>query len=191
MLWPILTSEVPWSPGDHVTIRLRWRDDPSAPGGTDGRVHAGLPGRLEVTMRATILHDPDGVPWAQLLRKDGVSAARTGHTRSGEVQLSGCLTYESYEQWDQVPPTTGVVRRIRAFQLLHDRGADFWVPRPGIHRLIDILPGADSPADEDDVDPATLRLLSPEEYFALARDHLPQTEWQTQAYLTDLDVPGS
>ncbi|BBH69874.1 hypothetical protein ACTI_65590 [Actinoplanes sp. OR16] len=185
MTWPFFTGSAPlpapWSVGGTVTLRFLWQDDPGLP--ADLLLH-------DVPVRATTLRDDDGEPFAQLVEKDGLIAVRTGHTRPGEVRLTGCLTFDPWTAWHQVPPTTAMIRRIRSFDSLYDRGPDFWTARPGSHRLIDHATTADDdpPTDEDDVDPAGFELLSPEQYYARARHLLPETEWQTQGYLIDLEV---
>jgi hypothetical protein len=183
--WPVFTSSAavgPWSAGDHVEIRLRWRDDPALP--AELSLH-------DVPMRASTLRAADGVAWAQLVTSGALSAARTGHEQPGDLRLNGCLTYESYEQWEQVPVTAGTIRRIRVLELLHDRGDDFWVPRPDAYRLVDEVPGGDpEPAGDDTQVPEGVVLLSPEEYFVRARHLLPETEWQPQGLLIDLEVPS-
>ncbi|MFI5493468.1 hypothetical protein [Actinoplanes sp. NPDC051859] len=91
------------------------------------------------------------------------------------------------------PVTEGVVRRVRLVQDLHDRGTEEWVRRPGETRLIDLPdagPGGlrDDPQLDEDPDLDSLEIFSPEEYFRLVRDRLPEQQWQARGFLIDLEV---
>jgi hypothetical protein len=44
--------------------------------------------------------------------------------------------------------------------------------------------------DDWEPEPGTLQIMSPEEYFRLARDHLPVEQWQARGFLVDVEVAG-
>lgn len=188
--WPVWLGSTPldppWSVGDRVVTRLRWCDDPDLPD------HLAL---RKVRVRATVLRGADEQPWAHLVEADGLVAVRSGHHTSGEITISGCLSYDDLLRIvGDMPSTTGVVRRIRVVSYLYDRGADGWVRRPDAPRLTDV-PDA-SPARLSDGPPPEARapstgsfvFLSPEQHFQLARDRLPPQQWQAHGFLIDLEV---
>jgi hypothetical protein len=191
VLWPVLLGSeprlAPWSVGDLMTARLTWCDSPDLP---DEMV------LRDVDVHADVLRSVDGQPWAHLVRVGTVAAARAGRHEAGEVRISGCPAYDAYLQSnDQVPVTSGVVRRIRVVLRLHDRGVDRWIPRPGAVRVHDVPDTAanrlsdDRPTAATAPDPGTHVFLSPEQYFARDRDHLPPRQWQAHGFVVDVEVP--
>lgn len=197
MLWPVLLDSTPrdaiWSLGERVSTRLRWLDNPDLP--DDLLLH-------RVPVRASTLRNCHGQPWAQLIEAGDLLAVREGDQRSGEVALDGCLGFDAMlGVIGELPVTVGVVRRVRAVQELHDRGTDQWIRRPGAVRLLDVPdagpgrliddPSLYEPMPPDwEPEPGTMQILSPEQYFQLARDHLPAEQWQARGFLVDLDVAG-
>ena len=84
-------------------------------------------------------------------------------------------------------------------QDLHDRGTGEWIRRPGAVRLTDVPDACpshlrDDPSfdelmpDDGKPEPGTMQILSPEEYFRLARDQLPAEQWQARGFLVDWEV---
>lgn len=191
MLWPVLLDSHPreatWSVGERITTRLRWLDEPRLP--DDLVLH-------QVVVRAATLLDVDGDPWAQLIEAGDLVAVRQGDQRSGELRLDGCLGVDAYLRLiAELPATVGVVRRVR---LLHDRGADEWIRRPGAVRLTDV-PDASPERLRDEtclVEPPpesrAMRFMSATEYFRVNRDRLPAQQWQARGFLVDLNItsPG-
>lgn len=195
MLWPVLLDTAPrdtvWSLGERVSTLLRWLDDPDLP---DDLV------LQQVGLRASTLLGFDGQPWAQLIEAGDLRAVRDGDHRTGDVTLDGCLGFDAFLGIiGELPVTEGVVRRVRVLHDLHDRGTSEWVRRPGEVRLTDVPdacptrlrdePSSGEPMPDDwDPEPGTMQIMSPEEYFQLARDHLPAEQWQARGFLVDLDV---
>jgi len=194
MLWPVLLRTDPlgasWSLGERVSTRLRWLDEP------------GLPADLvlrHIGVRASPLIGADGQPWAQLIEAGGLRAVREGHRGAGDLTLDGCLGHDAFLRLvGGLPVTAGIVRRVRVVHALYDRGADGWIPSPGELRLTDVPdarpehlrddPDLDGPSAGAAPEPGTMVLLSPEEYFRIAYDRLPDQQWQAQGFLVDLDV---
>jgi hypothetical protein len=175
----------PWSVGDLVAARLRWCDNPNLP---DDMV------MRDVDMRAEVLRDGDGRPWADVVRAGAIAAARPGRKEAGEVRISGCLAYDAFLQsTDQVPVTSGVVRRVRVVLTLHDRGTHGWVPRAGAVRLREVpdtaVEGLRGEPPPTATAPGVLAFLSPEQYFDRYRDQLPARQWQARGFVVDLAVP--
>ena len=91
--------------------------------------------------------------------------------------------------------TSGVVHRIRVVLRLHDRGVDRWIRRPGAVRLHDVPDAAakrlsdDRPTTVSAPAPGTHVFLSPEQYFARYRDHVPPQRWQAHGFVVDVEVP--
>ncbi|WP_436536226.1 hypothetical protein [Actinoplanes sp. HUAS TT8] len=193
MLWPVLLDTSPrdtvWSVGERISTRLRWLDDPDLPDDLMLR---------HVALRAGALLDVDGEPWAQLLEAGDLRAIRAGVYETGEVTLDGCLGFDAFlGMINELPATVGVVRRVRVVRDLHDRGADEWIRRPGAVRLTDVPDASptrlsDEPMpDDQDPDPGTVQIMSPEEYFQLAYDQLPEEQWQARGFLVDLELSPS
>ncbi|MBW6439231.1 hypothetical protein KZ829_36465 [Actinoplanes hulinensis] len=197
MLWPVLLDSAPrdttWSLGERVSTRLRWLDAPD------------LPEDLvlqQTVVRAGTLLGFDGQPWAQLIGAGGLRAVREGDHRAGDVTLDGCLGFDAFLRIiDDLPVTVGIVRRVRVVHDLHDRGTSEWIRRPGGVRLTDVPDACptrlrDEPSfgepmpDDGEPEPGTMRIMSPEEYFRLARDQLPAEQWQARGFLVDLEVAG-
>ncbi|MBO3743068.1 hypothetical protein [Actinoplanes flavus] len=197
MLWPVLLDTAPrdttWSLGEQVSTRLRWLDAPDLP--ENLALH-------QIAVRAGTLLDADGQPWTQLIEAGDLHAVRDGDHRAGAITLDGCLGFDAYlGVIGELPVTVGIVRRVRALHDLHDRGVSEWIRRPGAVRLTDVPdacparlrdePSFDEPMPDDgDPDPGTLQIMSPEEYFELARDQLPAEQWQARGFLVDLEVAG-
>jgi hypothetical protein len=197
MLWPVLLDTAPrdttWSLGERVSTRLRWLDAPDLP--EDLVLH-------QVVVRASALLDVDGKPWAQLIEDGDLRAVRDGDHQAGDVTLDGCLGFDAFLRIiGELPATVGVVRRVQLVQDLHDLGTSEWIRRPGGLRLTDVPdacpsrlrdePSFDEPVPDDwEPEPGTLQIMSPEEYFQLARDHLPAEQWQARGFLVDLEVAG-
>jgi hypothetical protein len=195
MLWPVLLDDAPrdtvWSLDERVSTRLRWLDDPDLPGDLVLR---------QVVVRASTLLGFDGQPWAQLIEAGDLRAVRDGDHRAGDVTLDGCLGFDTFLGIiGELPVTEGVVRRVRVVHDLHDRGTSEWIRRPGAVRLTDVPdacptrlrdePSLGEPMPVDwEPEPGTMQLMSPEEYFQLARDQLPAEQWQARGFLVDLDV---
>jgi len=195
MLWPVLLDTGPrdttWSLGERVSTRLRWVDDPDLP--DDLVLH-------QVVVRASTLLDIDEQPWAQLIEAGDLLAVRQGDHRTGDVTIDGCLGLDDFLGIiGELPVTVGIVRRVRVVHNLPDRGADGWIRRPRDVRLTDV-PDArparlcDDPSfaepmpDDWEPEPGTMQIVSPEEYFRLARDQLPEEQWQARGFLVDLEV---
>lgn len=69
----------------------------------------------------------------------GLVAVREGGRRAGEITLDGCPALDAYLGLiGALPVTTGIVRRVRVVQVLHDLGTDQWIRRTGAVRLIDV-----------------------------------------------------
>ncbi|MEU4420078.1 hypothetical protein AB0F81_05600 [Actinoplanes sp. NPDC024001] len=195
MLWPVLLDTSPrdtvWSLGERVTTRLRWLAEPDLPGDMVLR---------RVAVRASMLLTVEGQPWAQLIEAGDLRAVREGGTGAGDVTLDGCLGFDAFLRLiGELPVTVGVVRRVRVVHDLHDRGATEWIRRPGSVRLTDVPdacptrlrdePSLGEPMPDDwEPEPGEVQILSPEEYFLLAREHLPAEQWQARGFLVDLDV---
>ena len=196
MLWPVLLDDAPrdtaWSRGERVSTRLRWLDEPDLP--DDLVLH-------RVGVRASTLLGYDGQPWAQLVEAGDLRAVRQGDHRAGDVTLDGCLGFDAFLGIiGELPPTVGVVRRVRVVHDLHDRGTSEWIRRPGAVRLTDVPDACptrlrDEPSidgepmpDDWEPEPGTVQIMSPEEYFRLVRDQLPAEQWQARGFLVDLDV---
>ena len=192
MIWPVLSlRDTGWSPGERVNPRLHWLDDPDLP--ADLVLH-------QVAVRATTWPDADGKPWAQMIEAGDLRALRQGDHRPGDLSLDGCLIVDHYPVLTgDLPRTSGVVRRVRSVQNLYGRGADGWIRRPGRVRLTDVPSAAyehlrddpdltEPPPPGGEPEPGTMRFLSPEQYFLLARDRLPAEQWQAGGFLVDLDV---
>ncbi|OJF14950.1 hypothetical protein [Couchioplanes caeruleus] len=197
MLWPVMLlngccpPDTIWALGERVETRLSWLEDPDLP--ADLVLH-------QVTVRAGTWLNANGQPWAQMIEAGDLRALRQGDHRSGDLVLDGCLIVDAYPALTgYLPLTAGVVRRVRLIQDLHEQGTDDWVRRPGGVRLIDVPDaGPDRFRDDPDLseptppdwepDPDTMRIFSPEQYYALARDRLPAEQWQARGFLIDLDV---
>ncbi|GGN22384.1 hypothetical protein FHR83_005548 [Actinoplanes campanulatus] len=197
MLWPVLLDTAPrdttWSLGEQVSTRLRWLDAPDLP--EDLLLH-------QIVVRAGTLLDVDGQPWAQLIEAGDLRAIREGDHRAGDVTLDGCLGFDAFLSIiGDLPVTVGIVRRVRVVHDLHDRGTSEWIRRPGGARLTDVPdacptrlrdePSFGEPVPDDwEPEPGTLQIMSPEEYFRSAREHLPAEQWQARGFLVDLEVAG-
>ncbi|MBG0563793.1 hypothetical protein [Actinoplanes aureus] len=197
MLWPVLLDTAPrdttWSLGERVSTRLRWLDDPDLP--DDLVLH-------QVVVPASTLPDFHGQPWAQLIEAGDLRAVREGEHRAGDVTLDGCLGFDAFLRIiGELPVTVGIVRRVRVVHDLHDRGTSEWIRRPGCVRLTDVSdacptrlrdePSFGEPTPDDwEPEPGTVQFMSPEEYFRLARDHLPAEQWQARGFLVDLEIAG-
>lgn len=197
MLWPVFLDTTPrdtmWSLGERVSTRLRWLDNPDLP--DDLLLH-------RVPVKANTLRNVHGQPWAQLVEAGDLLAVREGDQWTAEVTLDGCLGFDAFLGIiGELPVTVGIVRRVRVVQDLHDRGTDQWVRRPEAVRLIDVPDASperlmDDPsffepmAPDWEPEPGTMQILSPEQYFQLARDQLPAEQWQARGFLVDLDVAG-
>ncbi|GAB1692749.1 hypothetical protein [Krasilnikovia sp. M28-CT-15] len=197
MLWPVLLDTTArdsmWSLGERVSTRLRWLDHPDLP--DDVLLY-------RVPVRARTLRDVDGRPWAQLVEAGDLLAIREGDRCAGEVILDGCLGLDAFLGIiGELPDTVGTVRRVRVLQDLHDRGTDRWIRRPEAVRLIDVPdasphrlidePSSFEPMHPDwEPEPGSMQILSPEQYFQMARDRLPAEQWQARGFLVDLDVVG-
>lgn len=197
MLWPVLLDTAPrdttWSVGERVSTRLRWLDAPDLPDDLALR---------QVVVRATTLLDFDRQPWAQLVKAGDMRAVRQGDHRTGDITLGGCLGFDDFLRLiGELPVTAGIVRRVRVVHDLHDRGVSEWIRRPGAVRLTDVPdacptrlrdePSFDEPTpDHGEPEPGTMQMLSPQEYFHLARNQLPAEQWQARGFLVDLEVAG-
>ncbi|MEV6597928.1 hypothetical protein AB0M36_13770 [Actinoplanes sp. NPDC051346] len=195
MLWPVLLDacpcDTPWAVGKRVSTPLRWIHDPELPDDLVLR---------ETVVRSSPLRNVFGEQWANLITSGDLRAVLQGDYRTGEVTLDGCLAHDTFfEGLSDLPVTVGVVRRIRLVQYLYDRGAEDWVRRPVGPRLIDVPDTDDLPDDPPlfdaeptppdwEPEPGTMRLFSPEEWFRLVRDKLPEEQWQARGFLVDLEA---
>lgn len=159
-------------------VRLSWCDAPGLPAEVAVR---------DVPASARFLRTPDGEPWAQVVSSGDFAAVRL--TWDGEnVLLNGCATIDAYlMNQPDVPPTAGIVRRIRLVEHLCDKGETGWVRRPGSTRLTDVTStgSAESPPPPPD---GKLVFLSAEQHFALAGDTLPDQQWQPDGHVIELEV---